>query len=104
MRGHHTDRSSDEATRARHFMPTSPDLNFGFGMSNEIEIPVRIVRSATVRGNHHQAFTVAEVKQRHLVGPPRSTTGGGQEQHVVVDQSPTDESSGQSIDMTMPAR
>ena len=87
-----------------HSLATSVDLNPSLGASDEIEIPVRIDRSASIGGDHHQAPTVAKVEQRHLVRPPRSPTGSGQDEHVVVDQAPPDESTGQAIDSTMPSR
>jgi hypothetical protein len=36
--------------------------------------------------------------------PPRSPAGCGEDEHVVVNQSPPDQTSGESIDATMPPR
>lgn len=62
------------------------DLDRGFGVGQEVAIPLWVGWSASPRGNDHVPFAIAQIQQRDYVWCGSFGAGRGEQQHVVVDK------------------
>ena len=86
------------------YCPAFPaSVDGGSRLTREVVVPVRIVGTASPRGNHHQRIAVVEIEQRNGVRLTRGEPTRREQQHVVAHESAAHNPTGEPVEQDVQA-